>query len=148
MDSERLKAVRRPALVALAASLGTLALHYRDPNRSGSWGYCPSALLGFSCPGCGALRAVHDISNFDFASAASNNILLLILAPFAVAFMAWWLASSWKNSRDSFPRLPKEFWFGLLAVAILFALARNMPFGEYLQPDGDSKTVPSLRSLL
>ena len=51
-----------PALTIGGLSLATLALHLRDPHSSGTWGYCPSALLGFSCPGCGGLRAVNDLT--------------------------------------------------------------------------------------
>ena len=54
------------------------AAHHRRPGRSPrsrctcatrttqySWGLCPSAALGFSCPGCGGLRAVNDLTHGD-----------------------------------------------------------------------------------
>lgn len=39
-----------PAVTIGGIALLTAALHLRDPHDSGSWGYCPSAALGFWCP--------------------------------------------------------------------------------------------------
>ena len=62
--------LRGPLLTGgLVAGL-TLALHFRDPHASGSWGFCPwLALTGHYCPGCGGLRAVNDLTNGDVVGA-------------------------------------------------------------------------------
>jgi hypothetical protein len=44
----RLHRLALPLGAGAVAALGTLALHVRDPHTSGSWGYCPIALLGLS----------------------------------------------------------------------------------------------------
>ena len=46
-----------PVAVAGGLAAATLALHLRDPHDQNSWGICPTAAMGFSCPGCGGLRA-------------------------------------------------------------------------------------------
>ena len=51
--------MRSPLLAIGGLSAATLALHVRDPHESYSWGICPSAAMGLSCPGCGGLRAVN-----------------------------------------------------------------------------------------
>lgn len=50
--------------------------------------FCPfNALTGFLCPGCGSLRAMHDLLNLRVADAFQHNALssaLAILAPLAL----------------------------------------------------------------
>lgn len=59
-----------------------------DPE---SWNvplFCPfHALTGLLCPGCGSLRAMHDLLNLRVADAFAHNALssaLAILAPLAL----------------------------------------------------------------
>src|SRR3954466_3693973 len=84
-----------PAATIAALTLATLALHLRDPHTSGSWGYCPSALLGIYCPGCGGLRAVNDLTDGRFAAAASSNLLFIVLLPVLVFLLGRWLVERW-----------------------------------------------------
>jgi hypothetical protein len=77
--------------VALAAA-ATVAL--RSPHADGNYPTCPSAMLGFACPGCGTLRAGHAALNGDIVSAVGYNAALLVAA--TVLALAWigWLARS------------------------------------------------------
>ena len=123
-----------PALVIGGLAAATLALHLRDPHESGSWGYCPSAALGLWCPGCGALRAVNDLTNGDLAAAASSNLLLVVLAPVAVLGLALWLADSWRGTRRSVPRSWRAPLVAAAAVVlVVFTVLRNLP-GSWLAP--------------
>ena len=79
-----------PAATIGGLALATLALHVRDPHSSGTWGYCPTALLGFSCPGCGGLRAVNDLTNGDVGAALSSNIVVTTMIPVVVLLLALW----------------------------------------------------------
>ncbi|MDZ7732117.1 MAG: DUF2752 domain-containing protein [Acidimicrobiia bacterium] len=77
--------------VAVVGALGIaacVALNLRDPNESGSWGYCPSrALLGIDCPGCGLLRGTHALTTGDLTTALDHNVLILpILGAIAYAY--------------------------------------------------------------
>ena len=85
--------VRAPLVTIGGLGLATLALHLRDPHVGGSWGICPSAAMGFWCPGCGGLRAVNDLTHGEFVSAASSNLLLVVLMPLAVLALAVGLLS-------------------------------------------------------
>ncbi len=83
--------VRGPVLLAGGLLAASIALHLRDPHRSGSWGTCPWLLLtGTYCPGCGGLRAVNDLTDGQVGAAASSNLLFVGSLPF-VAF--WWTRS-------------------------------------------------------
>jgi hypothetical protein len=127
-------------MVAPSATIGvlgaaTLALHLRDPHQSGSWGYCPIAMLGLSCPGCGGLRAVNDLTRGDLAAAASSNLLVVVLMPFAVAGLALWGVRRWRGDERP-PRrwvTPASVWVAV-AVLVTFSVLRNLPAGAWLAP--------------
>ena len=52
--------------------------------------------MGFYCPGCGGLRAVHDLTHGDVGAALSSNILVTLLIP-VVSSAAVWLADRWRG---------------------------------------------------
>src|SRR5918997_4102351 len=86
----RLRRMVAPTATIGGLAIATLAVHLRDPHEKGSWGFCPSAALGFYCPGCGGLRAVNDLTNGELVAAASSNLVLVVLMPFAVLALAVW----------------------------------------------------------
>lgn len=124
-----------PALVAGGLGAATLALHLRDPHAEGSWGLCPSAVLGFWCPGCGGLRAVNDLTNAQVVDAASSNLLFVASIPLiAYAFWRWaagrFTGRSWQPSQ----RLQTISAIALVGLMAVFMLARNLPAGSWLAP--------------
>ena len=131
---------RRERMVAPVVTIGglalaTVALHLRDPHQSGSWGICPTAAMGFACPGCGGLRAVNDLTHLDLAAAASSNLALVVALPFVVLGLAVWALDRWRGHP---PRLSAQA-SQRLAVAVVvlltvFAVLRNLPAGAWLAP--------------
>ena len=113
----------------------TLALHVRDPHSSGSWGFCPSAALGFLCPGCGGLRAVNDLTNGDVGAALSSNVVVTSLIPVAVVLLALWAWNSWRGTRLalSWSRLRPVVW-AFVTVLVVFTVMRNTGPGAWLAP--------------
>ena len=114
----------------------TLALHVRDPHEKYSWGLCPSAALGFSCPGCGGLRAVNDLTHGDVGAALSSNLLLVVAMPIAVVALGAVGRATGGAARRHRPvaaaqaaRVP-----ALLVVVVAFAVARNLAVGAWLAP--------------
>lgn len=123
-----------PALTIGGLAAATLALHLRDPHDQYSWGRCPSAALGFSCPGCGGLRAVNDLTHGDLGAALSSNVLVVVAMPFAVLALALWARDAWRGTSTIrwgrlTPLLP-----ALLVVLVAFTVARNLAFGAWLAP--------------
>lgn len=122
---------------AAAGTIGgvVLALQLRDPHVQGSWGFCPfRALTGLDCPGCGGLRAVHDLGNLDVVSAASSNLLFVLAVPLLVALWLAWARRAWRDGGPAGPPTRHRMLLGQLAVVLLvvFTVARNLPFGGWL----------------
>ncbi|QYJ04765.1 DUF2752 domain-containing protein [Nocardioides panacisoli] len=124
-----------PAAVAGGLLAATVALHVRDPHAAGSWGMCPSAALGFWCPGCGGLRAVNDLSNAQVADAASSNLLFVASLPLiAYAFWRWsagrFTGRAWRPSAATGNVVAA----GLVVAMAVFTVLRNLPAGSWLAP--------------
>jgi Protein of unknown function (DUF2752) len=131
----RLHRLALPLAAGAAAAVGALALHVRDPHAAGSWGYCPTALLGFSCPLCGSLRAVNDLTHLDLAAAASSNLLLVLAIPVIVALWGRRLVACWRGGAAFRPlSAPRAVWVALAVVVLAFTVARNLPVGAWLAP--------------
>lgn len=141
-DRGRLARLRSPLLVAGATGALALALHVRDPHASGSWGVCPWLLLtGTSCPGCGSLRAVHDLTDGDVAAAASSNLLLVLALPVVVLLWARWTKRAWSGPEATpshsvavSPRRAQLLVALFAVVAVVFGVLRNLPAGSWLAP--------------
>ena len=133
-DRSRPQRLAAPVLTAGAFGALTLALHVRDPHRSGSWGFCPVKLLtGLDCPGCGGLRAVNDLTNLDLAGAASSNLLFVLSIPLVVGIWAAWVRRSWRGRGRLVPLAHPQRW-GVVAVLLVtaFTVVRNLPLGGWL----------------
>lgn len=124
-----------PAVTLGALGAATVALHLRDPHVEGSWGLCPTALLGFWCPGCGGLRAVNDLTHLRLADALSSNLLLVAALPVVLVVLGLWVRDQWRGtSRALDPRRAVVVGAAVSVVVVAFAVLRNLPGLEYLAP--------------
>jgi hypothetical protein len=132
----RARRLRTPVLVAFSLLAASVALHLRDPHRSGSWGFCPwLALTGTYCPGCGGLRAVNDLTRGDVVGAASSNLLFVGTVPLIAVWWARRMVDGWRGVRRAVDeRTMLLATYGLLGVAVLFWVVRNLPFAGWLTP--------------
>ena len=115
------------AAVALAAG-GLSALYLLDPGSSDLFPTCPFlALTGFYCPGCGTLRALHQLTLGHPVAALDLNPLMVLLLPFVAYFLAShaMLAATGRPLRKFFVR-PELIWV-LLGVVLVYWLLRNVP---------------------
>jgi hypothetical protein len=113
--------------VAAGLLAAVVVLHLRDPHQSGSYGFCPLLLLtGAYCPGCGGLRAVHDLSNGDVVAAASSNLLLVALVPVAALLWGRWARARWSGSPVVSLLLTRHALWSLAVVVVAFTVLRNL----------------------
>jgi hypothetical protein len=111
-----------------AAAAGAALLFLFDPARHAIYPVCPwHALFGWSCPGCGTLRALHQLTHGNFASAWSFNPLAVALLP--VAFWLGLRELAWQAGGKKWPGLITRPWIGwtLAVIVILFGIVRNLP---------------------
>ncbi|GAA4721028.1 DUF2752 domain-containing protein [Nocardioides conyzicola] len=134
-DASRWDRLRTPTFVIGGLAVATLALRLRDPHEHGSWGLCPSAALGFYCPGCGGLRAVNDLTHGDLLGAASSNLAFVVALPFIVAGLAVWFVGRWRGRPVRVPMsVITPVAYVSLALLTVFTVLRNLPAGSWLTP--------------
>jgi uncharacterized protein DUF2752 len=115
----------------------TIALHFRDPHASGSWGYCPFfAMTGLYCPGCGGLRAVNDLTDANLLGAASSNLVFVALIPLIVLWWIRWTGRAWSGGpvRGVEGRRAGVAIAVFAVVLVVFGVLRNLPMGSWLAP--------------
>ena len=93
-----------------------------DPHNPDSvFPVCPFRLLtGWNCPGCGALRMIHDVLHGDLAAAVNDNVLLLVGIPVLVG---WILLRSRRGKSPL--TIPTVAAFATTALA--WTVVRNLP---------------------
>ncbi|MFE2448851.1 DUF2752 domain-containing protein [Streptomyces melanosporofaciens] len=135
--SEPPSAAPAPVARRLAAPLGVLAgvlaafgyVGAVDPGEPGHYPVCPLLrLTGLYCPGCGGLRGAHALAHGELAAALRDNALAVgCYALFAVCWVMWCV-------RGRFPEARPWHAGTLGAVALVFTIVRNFPFGGLLTP--------------
>jgi len=114
------------------AGLGYLAMF--DPNRPGHYPACPFLFLtGYYCPGCGGLRALHDLIHGQLAAAWSENLLVVLAVPVVVALWLDWTRNRLWGKRN---RLYIPAWVAWSALVLVLAFwgLRNLPEMHWLAP--------------
>ena len=118
-----------PAAVASLMFLGAVAvLFFFNPTEYHFYPRCPLyQLTGLLCPGCGALRATHQLSHGHIAAAFHLNPLLVILSPLAAWLGLRWVV--WQLTGKQWPAVVAHRWWPWIFIAVLlvFGIARNLP---------------------
>jgi hypothetical protein len=124
-----------PLLTPLLASAATLVVATVDPEQPGHYPTCPFlAMTGWSCPGCGSLRAVHALTRGDVVTAVDRNVLTVLAIPALIVAWAAWLRRS-ITGRTRPPRaIPPAAIWALLALVVAFGVVRNLPAGSWFAP--------------
>lgn len=125
---------RLPLLLGGAAAVAVALVAVRSPYEPLSYGICPSVLLlGVWCPGCGGLRATHDLAHLDLVGAWQANPLWVLVVPLLLAAWVRWLVLAARGR--PVPAAPGWLPWVLLAVVVGFAVLRNVPaLVPYLAP--------------
>ena len=114
-------------------------LDFFDPATTGLFPPCPLRyLMGWYCPGCGSLRAVHQLLQGNLRAAWALNPLTILLLPFLAYGTASYALFEIRGRHLPQIFLPAGWIRALCAVIILFGIARNLPFHpfDWLAPAG------------
>ncbi len=125
-----------PVLAVTTAGLAAAATLFAvDPNEPGHYPTCPFlATTGWYCPGCGALRGIHDLLHGDLAGAIARNPMTVIAVPYLVlAWITWVLRTTGRPAPRSTSLPPWTIWL-LLGLVIAFGVLRNLPGWDWLSP--------------
>ncbi|RBO87323.1 uncharacterized protein DUF2752 [Nocardia puris] len=123
-------------LLAAGAGVGAVALlHFRDPHVEGSYGLCPLyALTGVYCPGCGGMRAVHNLTDGRILDSLQSNLIAIPLLLALALFIGDWGMRAWRGDKPRVPDIPRPLLWILLAFLAVYAVVRNTPWGTWLAP--------------
>lgn len=104
-------------------------LFVSDPSSSRLFPPCPfHALTGWHCPGCGSLRAAHQLLHGDILSAFQLNPLMVLFLPFVAYGLFAGLWNTCFKSHIPVVRLEAHWIWAILSVIVLYGIARNLPF--------------------
>ena len=111
-----------------AAAVGLVVLHVYDPATSGVFPPCPVFYLtGWYCPGCGSLRALHQLLHGNLQAAWAMNPLMIVCLPFVAYGLASqaFLALRGRGLPQIF--LPARWIHALGIVIVVYGIVRNLP---------------------
>ena len=120
------------AWMAIAGLVGLVLLYNVDPRNPGSYPICPFlGLTGCFCPGCGTLRALHQLLHGNPIAAFGYNPFAVLSIPFiAYSYMTGALRTFALPAPA--PVFVQSRWiWGLLAAVLAFWALRNVPFAPF-----------------
>jgi hypothetical protein len=122
------------AIAGLAMAAGALVtLFLFDPATHGLYPVCLlHQTTGLLCPGCGTLRALHQLTHGNFAAAWRLNSFVVALLP-----VGFWLAARelvWLATGKRPPGIVTRPIFGwaLVAGLVIFGILRNVPMARLM----------------
>lgn len=124
-------------MLPIAAALILLRIY--DPATSTLFPPCPVYFLtGWYCPGCGSLRAMHQLLHGQVRVAWAMNPLSVPLFPFLAYGLAAEAMLYARGRKLPLLVLPGAWIRALCAAILLFGIARNLPFHPFnlLAPGG------------
>ena len=126
---------RRSSVVAIWSLLlaGTAYLYLFEPGKSGFFPGCPFRLLtGFTCPGCGTTRALHQVLHGHLDTAFTLNPLLLLSIPFLLFALLRYSAIVMRGGVPRPNALPAPIIYAIFFVILSFWIFRNTPFYPFV----------------
>ena len=106
--------------------VGAAYLFVFEPGKSGFFPPCVFRVLtGFTCPGCGSTRAMHQLLHGHFIAAFELNPLLLISIPFLLFALLRYSAIVLRRGIPRHNVLPASYIYGIFFAILSFWIFRN-----------------------
>src|SRR4026208_1266100 len=126
---------RRSTVIAIWSLLlaGAAYLFVFEPGKSGFFPPCIFRLLtGFTCPGCGSTRAMHQVVHGHFIAAFELNPLLLLAIPFLLFALVRYSVIVMRGGVPRQNTLPPSYIYALFVVVLSFWIFRNTTFYPFV----------------
>jgi hypothetical protein len=120
------------AAAALGAAAVLMLVYFVNPAQTTLFPPCPFHMMtGLHCPGCGSLRAIHQLLNGNFVAAFKLNPLMVTAVP-ALAYLqlAQSLAASGKRRLPGGVMPSYAVWL-VLGIIVAFWILRNIPIHPF-----------------
>lgn len=128
--TSRVRRFAAPVLVSAALLVATAYTALANPYRPGFFPACIFyAASGHWCPGCGGLRAVHELARGDVGAAlALNPVVVLVIVPLGVALVVAWFRAAARG--HTAPTIPTWLALAVPVGLLVFWVLRNIPVLE------------------
>ncbi len=121
-------------LAVVCGMLGAAILFRFDPQRFHFYPVCLfHRLTGLLCPGCGSLRALHQLFHGHLSAAWHCNALLVLSLPLFAWMTGRCVVAHVRGAAPAISIRAAWLWTAL-ALAGLFTIVRNLPIGHALCP--------------
>lgn len=117
------------AMLWLTVAIAAVFLFVLEPGKSVLLPGCPFRVLtGFTCPGCGTTRGLHQLLHGNLASAFELNPLLILSLPFLLYALLDYTNTVLSGKPVRRNTLPARYIWTIFAVVLFFWVFRNTPF--------------------
>ena len=112
---------------------GAAYVFFFEPGSNGFFPVCPFRLFtGFTCPGCGGTRAMHQLLHGHFQAAFMLNPLLMIALPFLFYALVRHTILTFQGTAPRPNALPAKYIYLIFYVVVSFWIFRNTSFYPFV----------------
>jgi uncharacterized protein DUF2752 len=112
---------------------GAVCLFVLEPGKSRLLPVCPfRALTGFTCPGCGSTRGMHQLLHGNLGAAFEFNPLLLLALPFLLYALLSYSHRVMKGQPAQRNALAPKYIYTIFGVVLFFWIFRNTPLYPFV----------------
>ena len=117
-----------PVVVLVAAASAAVVLYAVDPARCSLYPPCPfRTITRLNCPGCGSLRACHQLLRGNIVAAFKLNPFVVFSLPYLAYSLASYVSLKMRGQRlpGIGPNAPLIY--GVLILILVYWAVRNTP---------------------
>lgn len=120
-------------LLWLTIAAGSVCLFVIEPGKSALLPVCPfRALTGFTCPGCGSTRGMHQLLHGNLGAAFELNPLLLLALPLLLYALLDYSYRVMTGRPIRHNTLAPKYIYTIFGVVLFFWVFRNTPWYPFV----------------